>query len=203
MYKVITPPTELAVSLDTFKAQLHMVGYDEEDTYLTLLLNSAIRYVEKYLKRALVTQTVEIKVYHKDYKPQYNGVFGSRGVYVPSPASSIVSVKSYKDTVETVETLSDFELDTFTSPTVLRPVFEKKWTEADYFVIQLVCGQAAADIEPDIQTGILILAADAYENRIMAVRDRGSNVKMLLQQYRNSEFIDYSNVSENCDLQVR
>lgn len=203
MYKVITAPASLAVSLSTFKTHLNMEGYDDEDAYLTLLLNSSIRYVEKYLKRPLVTQTVEVKVYYKGYKNRYNGVFGERGVYVPSPVSSIVSVKSYDDTVVTTETLTDFEVDTYTFPNVLKPVFEKEWTEADYFLIQLIVGEADTAIEPDIQLGILILAADAYENRVMQVRDRDSNVKMFLKQYRISEFIDYTNTSELTDLQVR
>lgn len=203
MYKVITPPATTAVSLDLLKAQLNMVGYDDEDDYLTLLLNSSIRYVEKYLNRILVTQTVEIKVFHRDYKTQYNGVFGERGLYVPSPASSIVSIKSYKDTVETVEDETTFEIDTYTTPNILRPKFEVEWSESDYFIIRLICGEADTDIEPDIKSGILILAADAYENRIMQVRDRGNNVKNLLQQYRYGEFIDWSNVSESYDLQVR
>ncbi len=203
MYKVITPPASLAVSLATFKSHLNMVGYDDEDDYLTLLLNSSIAYVEKYLKRPLVTQTVEMRVYYKGYKNRYNGVFGERGVYVASPCSSIVSVNSYKDAVgPTLETLSDFEIDTYTFPNVLKPVFEKEWSEVDYFIIRLIVGEAVADIHPDITLSILILAADAYATRVMEVRDRGSNVKMLLKPHRIIEFINYTNTSEYTDLQI-
>lgn len=195
MYKVITKPTSLAVSLDEIKYQLNIESsYTTDDAYLNLLLSSAQSYVEKYTMRLLVTQEIQIRVHVYKAGVNMNGVHGTRGVYVPSPASSIVSIKKYTDhalVATNPESIADYHLDDFSMPTILSPIGSHTWPDCDYLLINLSVGLPVAEIDADIKHAIMILAADAYENRIEQIRDRYNNVGRLLDQYRSYEFVDY------------
>ena len=195
MYKVITKPASLAVSLDEIKRQLNIEpSYADDDTYLNMLISSAQTYVEKYTMRLLVTQTVQIRIHVYKAGQNMNGVHGTRGVYVPSPASAIISINAYTDHVKNVTTPEDktnYHLDDFSMPTILSPIGSHTWPDCDYLLATLTVGIDVADIDTPLKHAIMILAADAYENRIEQVRDRDNNVGRLLDQYRSYEFVDY------------
>lgn len=202
MYKVITPTEEAAVSLSEFKTQLNMEGYEDENTYLQLLLNSSTNYVEKYLKRVLLLSTIEIKVPYLNRSKGINGVYGTRAIHAPSPCMSILTIHSVTDGGEPVVVdATNFEIDSYTFPNCIKPVYGQEWPEADYFLIRMECGEEGANLDDQIKLAILILAADAYENRTTQVRDRDNNVKMLLKPLRINEFIDYTNTSEYWPIQ--
>lgn len=200
MYKVIEAPVKNPITLEIMKHHLNMIGFDDEDTYLDLLIKASTKYVQNHIKKFLITQTLEIKVDHKSYAKDGNGLFGSRGLYVPSPANSIVSVKKVIDEVESEVTVTDFKLNNYRSPSIMAPKKDKEWPEADYFLIRLVVGGNQSEVETDIQHAIMILTADAYENRVEQVRDRGNNVKRLLENHRYTEFTDWTNKSETYEI---
>jgi len=58
MVRIIAPPAQTPVSLETVKAHLRIDG-DDEDDLLTLYLKAATRRAEDITGRALITQTVE------------------------------------------------------------------------------------------------------------------------------------------------
>jgi uncharacterized phiE125 gp8 family phage protein len=57
--KVASAPASEPVSLDEFKLILKLDD-TEQDSYLTNLLKSSRELIEKYLSRALITQTIEL-----------------------------------------------------------------------------------------------------------------------------------------------
>ncbi|RDK01440.1 head-tail connector protein [Paraburkholderia lacunae] len=58
MVRIITPPAQTPVSLDTAKEHLRVDGSDDDDL-ITLYLKAATRRAEDITGRALITQTVE------------------------------------------------------------------------------------------------------------------------------------------------
>jgi len=59
-YEIITPPSNLPVSLDTVKMHLKLDSGTYEDTYLTSLIKAVASFGEKYTGREFLTKTSKL-----------------------------------------------------------------------------------------------------------------------------------------------
>jgi len=99
--RLITPPTDEPVTLTQFRLQAR-IPYDTEDEILSLYLTAAREMVERYLRRALITQTWD---FVSDWGPAW--------VELPYPnLLSVVSVNTTGlDNVEVVVPTSTYIVD--------------------------------------------------------------------------------------------
>ncbi|MEB3210271.1 MAG: hypothetical protein VKL39_02905 [Leptolyngbyaceae bacterium] len=156
---IVTPPATEPVSLTEAQTHLRISG---EADYVNSLITSARVQVERYLNRALITQTWD--VYYS---------FWSYDMRLPyAPVQSVTSVK-YFDLDGNEQTLSSSLYWTVTSadPAAIVRKYETTWPELQYgrpdaIVIRIVCGYGAASAVPEpIKHAIKLLMTDMYENR--------------------------------------
>lgn len=164
--RVITPPTEYPLTLAEVKAHLR-VDHTDEDTMITAYLAAATAHAEKFMGRALITQTLEL-VLDSFYDAQ---------IMIPMPPlQSVVSVR-YDDAAGDEQTLvenTDYVVDTASQPGWVVAVDETWPTTIDTVNsvrIRFIAGYATADSPPvenvpfDIKAAILLMTGSLYEHR--------------------------------------
>jgi len=167
---VITPSAVAPVGLQTFKDHLHITD-NAEDTMLALYLAAAVRWVEDYIKRPLITRTMKLKI----------AVFPVAGtIELPlAPVTAISSLKYYDES----QNLVTFDPSNYWTiigeddrPGLLIRKAAATWpiTQEDRpnaVEVTFVCGYGAAstDVPAEIRNAILILAAHLYEARIKEI----------------------------------
>src|SRR5215510_1398021 len=110
--RIITPPTVQPLTLVETKEHLR-VDFTEEDTLIGLYIEAATSFIEKFLGRALVTQTWEMAI---DQFP----TDGKKTIAMP--LQSVTSIK-YDDTGNVERTLSGsgYMVDTISEPGRVMP----------------------------------------------------------------------------------
>src|SRR5690606_41843642 len=98
--EIVTPPASEPVTLSEAKAQLSVTS-SAHDTRITSLITTARRQVERYLKRALITQT---------WKVYYNCFHAVMELPYP-PLQSVTQVKYYDDSGTLLSLSSDLYWD--------------------------------------------------------------------------------------------
>ena len=167
---VVTPAAASPLGLQTFKDHLHITD-NTEDTMLALYLAAAVRWVEAYIKRPLITRTMKQKL----------ATFPVAGtIELPlAPVTALTFVKYY-DAAGTLVTFSDTNYWTVLGDedrpglVVLKGASMWPTLQEDRPLaveITFVCGYGAAstDVPAEIRNAILILAAHLYEARIKEV----------------------------------
>lgn len=158
--KLDTPPGALAVTLNDLKDHLRIIG-NAEDQYLTSLLNAAIPIVERFLDRALITQTW---LWTFDKSP-------GNDLRVPLPPFQTATIKVFDwDDAETTVDASTYLKITDTEPG--RILLKNGATWPDHrdkasFQIKFVAGygNADTDVPEGIKHGIKVLCGKAFERR--------------------------------------
>lgn len=189
---VITPPTEEPVTLT--EAKLHMrVDHDEDDTLIAALVQGAREQVEAMSRRALVTQTLELRL---------AGWPGSDAILLPRPPLATVTSVKYTDTdnVEQTFASSNYTAHTAPEPGGVWLRSGKGWPSASLapgpsIAVRYTAGYGARTAVPQCyKQAILLLAAHWYEQR-EAVITTGQQpvtvpmaVEMLCQAERVSWF---------------
>lgn len=187
---VIGPATE---PITTAEAKTHLkVSGSTEDTYIDSIISAARTSVERYLGRALITQTW--KAYFDDWDDKMN-----LGL---APVASITSVKYYDETASlTVLTSTLYYEDLISEPARIVRKYDSVYPELETqrpngIVVEFVAGYgAASDVPGDIKHAIKLLVADYYDNKgevvvgTIAVRIPG-HIKNLLHSYRLYDFAD-------------
>lgn len=157
----VTGPAAEPVTLAEAKAQCR-IDTSDEDVYLEGLIKAARRAVERFLRRRLVTQTVE-------YRRSGLG----RSIALPiAPVQAVTSV-SYLDLAGVEQTLAadQYRLARSSSPFSLVPAHGVVWPSVlggeDTVGIRLTVGygDAGADVPPDIKAAVLMLIAHFDEHR--------------------------------------
>ncbi len=168
--KLSSAPSVEPVTTAEAKSWLR-VDTSTDDTMIDGLIETARVAVENYTKRALITQTWELRM---DAPAVYSGLWflSSLGaIDLPKlPIQSITSFKSYDDAnTETTFSSASYSLhedggrlflnDGYTWPTDLRPFAS--------VLITYVCGygDAATDVPEAYKTAIKMLVANMYNNR--------------------------------------
>ena|SRR5690606_4280152 len=189
---IVTPPASEPVNLSEAKAQLNVTS-SSQDTQITRLITVARRQVERYLKRALITQT---------WKVYYNCFHHCMEIPYP-PLQSVTHVK-YFDDKGILQTLSESDfywVDKESEPARIVRKYDAIFPELlvgrpNAVEIQYVAGYGNADAVPeDIRHAILMLVTDYFDNRgELVVGDRVSAVRIpnfiqgLLHDYRMYDF---------------
>lgn len=143
------------------------VTYSDDDTYIDTLVESATKFIEKYLNRALITQT--LISYYKSY--------GNR-VHLPmGPHQSVTSVKYIdEDNNETTLTansdyyvrgVDDYYLDFYTATTL--PAGADPNADTSEFGLKVTYiagyGDASSDVPDAIIEAARRLVGHWYDNR--------------------------------------
>lgn len=141
------------------------------DPMLNMLIQAARQHVETYLKRKLITQTLE---QHRDSFPCWT-------ITLP-PLQSVVSVKYY-DTNGTQRTLAadQYLVDTTTEPARITPAYGIVWPVTQWrnnaVTVQFVAGYGAASAVPAcVKNWMLIRIKTLWEQRDQTVKQLGMPV---------------------------
>lgn len=167
-WKIVTPPSELAVSLDAVKLQAK-IEINADDENVTDAIESAIKALGNRISRAFVTTTIDYTI---DYFP---------GFALKLPVADVQSVTSitYQDANGNPVVLtpgSSFRV-TPGAPGYVYPVIGSTLpiTNPNLLggvVIRFVAGYGtAADVPANVRQAIKILAAHLYKNRDSEIPD--------------------------------
>ncbi len=136
-----------------------------EDTYLTNLIISARRIIERILNRRLITQMWELAL---DDFP------ASEAIRIPYPPLQSISSVTYYDTDETSATFSSskYHVDTYSEPGRIMLAYGEVWPSTTLrtvngVVVRFVCGYggAASDVPDEYKQAIKMLCGELYERR--------------------------------------
>ena len=166
------------VTLASLKLHLKVSSTTENDL-LTSYIVACREYVEKYLNRALVKQTVTMVL---DTFPTVN--------YINlrlTPIISLTSLKYYIDEVET--SFTDVTIDTVSKPSRLNLTLDNSFPSVDNIrsVIKVVYVAGYSDVVncPDVyKNAIMLMAADMYANRENPTRQYKTLADKLLGFYK-------------------
>lgn len=179
-YELITPSSELPVSLAEAKAWAR-VTTASEDALFNILIATATSQAEDYTHRRFVRQT------WKQYADSWPS---GREIYVGYPPLISVSNIKYKDADGALETLStdDYETDRNHFPGRIYRLSSYwptlKSCSINGVQIEFVCGYGGADAVPDaVKEAVLAQVAYLYENRGDTEKDLCTVSKMILYPF--------------------
>jgi len=161
MIKVITPPDEEPITLAEAKANLRVVGTDE-DSDIERMIRAARQMAEERLNRALMPQTL---------------AFGADAfcgtLHVPRPPLAEIDSIKYTDADGAEQTVpAGYLVDTFRDPPTITPAYGTPWpttrAQVGAVVVQYQAGYADAASVPEPIRQWMLLAINAfYEHRSM------------------------------------
>lgn len=170
---IVTPPAVEPVTLQEAKDWCRGPT-SADDTLITGLITAARRYIEKYISRALITQTWD---YWLDYFPGSNW-YGSRPpcweLTVPRPPLQSISSIKYIDTTGVQQTLasSEYTVDAKREPGRIVPAYQKVWPTPRSGIPNAVqvtflagYGAGGSAVPEELKDGIKVLVAKLYEKR--------------------------------------
>lgn len=158
--RIITPPTEEPITLDEAKQHCR-VSDDSDDSYITALITAAREYVETQTRRAIITQTLELRL---------PGWMGGR---IELPRPPLVSVSSVVYTLDggTTATLNASLYTVMkTEPGAIVPTYNTTWpttrAQVESVFVTYVAGYGGpAAVPQTIKHAMLLLIGHWYENR--------------------------------------
>lgn len=160
---VTTPPESEPVTVSELKAHLNIV-HDEDNNYLKGIIIAARGYVETFIRRALITQTIEARFDR----------FGGWVIELErAPLDSVVSI-NYINTAGVLTLLdpADYVVDKYSTPGRVVPASGKSWPSTDSeapnaVIVQYVAGYGTSreSVPQELKHGLLMQAAHFYENR--------------------------------------
>ena len=159
-YTVFTPPGSEPLTLTEVKSHCR-VDDTNSDALLNSLITAARVHAEKYLHRALITQTIDARY---DYFVE--------AMYIPRPKLQSVTYIKYIDTNGDEQTLdaSKYKVDIYSEPGRVVPAYGEVWPSArdeiNAITIRLIAGYGAAAAVPDpIKQAMLLHIGHMFENR--------------------------------------
>lgn len=162
--RLVTPPAVTAVTRELVKAHIRKDDSDE-DALIDFYISSAVKAAEKETRRALITQTRELRL---DRFPRCHDP-----IELPRPPLQSVASVVYVDGAGSAVTWapSDYIVDTDSEPGRIRPAYNLAWPLArcqpGSVTVRYVAGygDAPEDVEPDIRHAMLLLIGHWFENR--------------------------------------
>ena len=156
-----TAPTSTVISLSEAKAFLRIDSdYDDDNTYITSLINVATQVVEEFTRRRLMTQTYNI--FYDEFPPYIDLQVGD--------VASVTHIKYY-DADNTLQTLaaSNYDVDTKVRPGRIYQSetgdFPNTYERPNAVEVEFVVGSSASDVEDAIKQAMYIVIGRYYENR--------------------------------------
>lgn len=179
--RTITAPTEEPIELDEMKDYLK-VDTDTEDGLILDLISVAREYAEKYMRRAIMTQTILYSLdgvpvdYDNSNLPSdwpWSLVPAGKGfIELPRPQLQSVTAVKYYDTANTEHTFStaNYYVDTYADvgrvALNLGCVWPSELRSVDSIRIEYVAGYSSiVDVPMQIKSGIKRAVAYWYQNR--------------------------------------
>jgi len=157
--KVSVAPSIEPISLSEAKSHLR-VDHDDENSYITVLIQAARETVEKHTNRSLITQTRVMKM---DYFPLESQIYLLNG-----PVQTGVTVQYYNAS-GVLTSFTDFWEDVDSD--IARIVPEDYWPEtydkpnAVVITYDAGYGDASTNVPAPLRQAMLLLIAHFYENR--------------------------------------
>lgn len=186
---LVTAPAATAISVAEAKSHMR-IGFADDDTYITNLIDVATEWAQEYARRQLITATYDLKLQHFPI---------ARHLVLPrGPLQSVTSV-SYIDTAGVTQTLvEDTDFETITSKRdrgEIRLLPAKSWPavqeRARPVTVRFVAGygDAASDVPEAVRQALLLLVATHYEHREAAMGEAPDMrpVMSLLNTVRSKE----------------
>ena len=161
--KLKTAPSVEPVTLAQVRAQLRLEDDETDmDTSITLGIQSAREAIEKYLSRALITQTWEVTF--TDFRDVMELPWGS--------PQSVTSIKYYdSDNVQQTLATSVYQVDTYSTIGNVTLKYGQVWPEVypdtkNCVIIEYVAGygDAATNVPATIRQAIISYCVDYYEH---------------------------------------
>ena len=180
-----TAPTTTPISLAEAKSFLRIDSdYDDDNTYITSLINVATSMVEEFTRRRLITQTFNI--FYDEFPPYIDLQIGE--------VASVTHIKYY-DESNSLQTLaaSNYDVDTKIRPGRIYQSedgdFPNTYDRPNAVEVEFIVGANASDIPAPIIQAIYIIVGRYYENRQDVVMGTQVNevplmVNHLLTPYR-------------------
>jgi uncharacterized phiE125 gp8 family phage protein len=175
MLTLVTGPAETPVSVAEIKSHLR-ISNTASDTLLATLLQAAVDEIDGpdgYLRRAIVTQTWDLKGWQWEYMPGWHNSYTGRRIHLPCPPLQSISYVKYFDVDNVEQTVDAGEYRTvittggtgfleFVETYTLPQVYER----ADAVRVGFVAGYgAASDVPAPIKAALHILTAELYAQR--------------------------------------
>lgn len=162
VYKLITAPTALALTLDDAKSQLNIEPeFTQDDSLIESCIHAAAAFVEKRMQGALMAQTWEAQLI--DFKSTIE--------LKKSNITDITAVKYYNlSNVDTTVNSSDYQKDLASVPARLIFNTGYAWPSVydrfDAVRVTFSAGYASAAAVPyDLRMALKLLVTHFYENR--------------------------------------
>jgi len=156
-----TGPTSTVISLSEAKAFLRIDSdYDDDNTYITSLINVATQVVEEFTRRRLMTQTYNI--FYDEFPPYIDLQVGD--------VASVTHIKYY-DADNTLQTLaaSNYDVDTKVRPGRIYQSengdFPNTYERPNAVEVEFIVGGTASDVPAPIIQSIYIIVGRYFENR--------------------------------------
>jgi len=156
-----TAPTSTVISLSEAKAFLRIDSdYDDDNTYITSLINVATQVVEEFTRRRLMTQTYNL--FYDEFPPYIDLQVGD--------VASVTHIKYY-DANNTLQTLatSEYDVDTKVRPGRIYESengdFPNTYERPNAVEVEFIVGGTASDVPAPIVQAIYIIVGRYYENR--------------------------------------
>ena len=185
-YQVTVPNTELAVTIERARQHLRNEDLHYDDDYLRGLIRAAADMVERTYGLALLTQTV--KQYHTAFPCATDQPLLLR----IAPLTTVTSIQ-YVDSAGATQTWTSAEYTSgsFNSAHFIIPKTTYNWPtdvntdlpNAVTVTYQAGYGAKPSTIPPLIQSALLLIITDLYENRGDAVRNMPTASERLLQSF--------------------
>jgi uncharacterized phiE125 gp8 family phage protein len=156
-----TAPTSTVISLSEAKAFLRIDSdYDDDNTYITSLINVATQVVEEFTRRRLMTQTYNL--FYDEFPPYINLQVGD--------VASVTHIKYY-DADNTLQTLaaSNYDVDTKVRPGRIYESengdFPNTYERPNAVEVEFIVGGTASDVPEPIKMAMFLIIGRYYENR--------------------------------------
>lgn len=196
-------PVELAVALADARKQCEIGQSDTtHDSHLTRLIRAATADVERYTRRALVTQTWRLSLNDwpcdSTHYRRYAGYSGR--ILLPRPPLQSVTSITYVNDAGTVETIdpSAYQVAVDASPAYVEPAYGEVWPTVrpetvETIKVTYVAGFGADESEiPEQYKGLVCeLVAFRFMNRGDAETDIPKHIKWSLDALKCGARYDY------------
>jgi uncharacterized phiE125 gp8 family phage protein len=188
-------PVADAITIHTAKKQCEIGLSDTtHDTHLHRLIVGAVRDVERFTKRALITQTWELT----------QSRFPGWELALPRPPFQSVASIAYVDERGVVQTLAQslYQVSSC-SPAVLQPAYDQVWpatreSTLDAVKITFVAGYGAdsASVPAEFQNLIAELVAFRFMNRGDVQGEMPKHIRWSLNSLRCGAMYDYYGIRQ-------
>lgn len=182
VYKLITAPSELAITLAEAKAQLNVeAAFTDDDVLITACINAAAKYIEKLIQGPLMSQVWEL---------QQTGFVQCFEVN-KTPVASVTSL-SYYDiaNADTVVNSSNYQQDLSSVPAriILNSAYSSPsvYDRFDAVRLRFTSGYAtAAAVPEDVKQVVKLLVTHFYEQRSPEITGTISKFDLTIEKLLN------------------